>query len=292
MLDFHKLKVFVHVARCGSFSSTQLSLSPSVISRHISDLEANLNIDLFFRLSSGVSLTVDGEKFLKYSEQLLQNIDDIFLKIKNDKKEPSGDLTVQTPTHWSSTLLLRYLPEFTEKYPKINLNIIGDDKQVDFNSERPVVALLAYIPRDDSIIRRYIGEFNLKLFASNEYIATHSEPKSVADLDNHWMIASSGRNILFKELDWHLSLDKNKNEVRKPFLRTTDTLSAISAHCGIGTLAIENPWLKGLPIKNILPAINGPKLKVYYAYGKHLKNYKPVKLLADFISIKASEAVS
>ncbi|HET8869821.1 MAG TPA: LysR family transcriptional regulator, partial [Aquabacterium sp.] len=62
--DWNDLKYFLAVAREGGLSKAalQLGTSASTVSRHISALEARLNVRLFVRLTTGYLLTDVGSE--------------------------------------------------------------------------------------------------------------------------------------------------------------------------------------------------------------------------------------
>lgn len=64
--DYRSLAVFVAVADAGSLSAAgrRLKLSTSVISHHLSRLEAKLGVTLFFRSTRSLSLTPEGHAAL------------------------------------------------------------------------------------------------------------------------------------------------------------------------------------------------------------------------------------
>lgn len=66
-LDWDKLETFYYVAKAGSFAlaSKQLDIAQPAISRQIKILEEQLGVKLFYRTGRGLTLTPEGEKFLK-----------------------------------------------------------------------------------------------------------------------------------------------------------------------------------------------------------------------------------
>ena len=73
------LKYAVEVARLGSINKAaeQLFVAQPNLSRYIKNLETELGIVIFKRTSRGMTLTPDGETFVRYAAQVLNQIDDI-----------------------------------------------------------------------------------------------------------------------------------------------------------------------------------------------------------------------
>ena len=70
---FQAMQVFREVAARGGFAAAARSLntSPPSVSRLISELEADLGVRLFHRSTRNVSLTEEGEVFLRKGVALL-----------------------------------------------------------------------------------------------------------------------------------------------------------------------------------------------------------------------------
>ena len=80
-MDITKYEAFLYAADLGSFSAAaeKLSYTPAGISHMVENIEQSLDITLFNRHSSGVSLTENGRELLPHiraivrDEQLLKN---------------------------------------------------------------------------------------------------------------------------------------------------------------------------------------------------------------------------
>lgn len=85
------MKYAVEVAKVGSLnkaSETLLVATPN-ISRSIKELEGDLGINIFERTAKGVTLTPEGEEFINYAKELLNQIDQVenFYKKGTSKKQ-------------------------------------------------------------------------------------------------------------------------------------------------------------------------------------------------------------
>lgn len=73
-LDRRDIRIYLAVHRYGSIraASDQLGLAPSVVSRQIADLEAQLGVTLFERSSKGVRLTDAGNLVLEHARHVVE----------------------------------------------------------------------------------------------------------------------------------------------------------------------------------------------------------------------------
>ncbi len=73
-MELSKIKAFFYAAKSKSFSGTKLLTSPSVINRHVQDLENQFNLKLFFRTNKGLVLTKPGEFLFKETEDIIEKL--------------------------------------------------------------------------------------------------------------------------------------------------------------------------------------------------------------------------
>ncbi len=79
------MKYAAEVARIGSINKAaeQLYIAQPNLSRCIKELEADLGIVIFDRTFKGMTLTPEGEDFIRYAQKVLNQIDDIERMYKN-----------------------------------------------------------------------------------------------------------------------------------------------------------------------------------------------------------------
>ncbi|MBO5946070.1 MAG: LysR family transcriptional regulator [Clostridia bacterium] len=84
-MNISHIKYAVEVARLGSLNKAAESLLTAQpnISRSIKELEADLGITIFTRSAKGMVLTPEGEEFIGYAKNILQQIDDVEMLYKN-----------------------------------------------------------------------------------------------------------------------------------------------------------------------------------------------------------------
>jgi len=78
------------IADCGSFSAAAKTLfvSQSTLSAAIKDLEEELDVKLFSRTNRGVSLTVDGEDFVRNARDIVERADHLESRYQHRKYAP------------------------------------------------------------------------------------------------------------------------------------------------------------------------------------------------------------
>lgn len=280
-MDLNKLNAFYKTVQAGSISQAQLPISASVVSRHIKDLEEHFGVSLFSRVNGKLTLTPAGEILAKQAERIFFAIDDTTRKLEREKANPSHDLTIITPNFWASGVVIHYIKRFLDAYPEMTVRIVSDDRNPEF-SFKEEVAILPYIPKQDNCIKKFLLSFNLKLYASKNYLEQFGTPNTVDDLQHHRLIASSTRSDFLQDINWHLRLCGNKE--LKPYLIADHLFSAVSEGLGITTLAAENVHLKECDhLQEVLPDVKGPSVNAYLIYPEFLKDSPGVVLFKKFL---------
>src|SRR5215472_14501281 len=95
-MDFDQLKTFLTVARFNSFSraAEKCFRTQPAISSQIRSLEDEIGVKLFDRSGGKVALTLAGKAFQKYAEETMAAQREIFNKIKELERVPTGDIIV------------------------------------------------------------------------------------------------------------------------------------------------------------------------------------------------------
>ncbi len=296
MMDWDKLRVFVAVAHHSSFTKAGvvLHLSPSSVSRQISDLEYSLKSTLFNRHSRGVTLTESGEILLKTAEEVYSRLDETENALKLDRNEPAGPLKITTTHALSSGWLTIYLKEFLELYPHIELTIIGNDEELDLKVRQADVAIRTAVSHQTELHHLYLTTFHLQLYASPAYLKKFGTPETLDDLNNHRLIVF-GDNVIspFGNINWLLNVGlKPGQSPRVPYLRINSTYGLRRcAEEGLGIIAMSREYAEGenLTLVHVLPKVLGPQVKVYYVFPESLSTVRRFTVLGEFLRKKIIE---
>lgn len=123
-MDTELLKEFVMLAKYLNFRETaeRLNLSQPTLSRHISQLEADLQTQLFERGKQFVRLTTIGQAFLPQAQKVIDSVDAAMACISDLRKGHTGQLTVGYKLPYGVSVWGMTLGAFTERYPEIVLD--------------------------------------------------------------------------------------------------------------------------------------------------------------------------
>src|SRR6516165_11851923 len=129
-MEMHQLRYFVAIARTGSFSraAEQCFVSQPSLSQQIQKLEKSLGQRLFDRLGRRAALTDAGRLLLERAEAILETVDDVQRRLRDDDPQ-GGSLSVGAIPTIAPYLLPRILPAFLKKYPRVEMTIQEDVTQ-------------------------------------------------------------------------------------------------------------------------------------------------------------------
>lgn len=290
-MNLDKLRIFHHAGMAKSFTNCGLHLSPSAISRHISDLEYSLKVKLFVRHPKGMSLTPEGERLLETCHSVFRELEDIKSTLSDDAQEPEGVLKVTTPSGWISPILVRMVKPFLADNPGIRLHLKSFDGIPNFSRSEADIALLPFIPDDPNLLGEKIMTFHLGLFASAEYLDKYGVPKTPEDLKGHRLVSYGDHEHPMMHINWLLGLGVPDGQTHEPYLTVNNLYYAGEAGYGIVTLAKENMLLRKNPLVPVLPDLEGPTVDACCVYPKHLEKSKRVQTFLHYIK-KETQALS
>lgn len=120
-VSLQALKAFESAARRGSFklAAEELSLTPTAISHHISNLESRLNINLFHREARRIALTETGKTLASATSDGFRKIESALEEVKM----VGSVVRVTTTSSLAAMVLIPSLQEFSQANPNISMEI-------------------------------------------------------------------------------------------------------------------------------------------------------------------------
>ena len=185
--DLNKLNTFVRVAERRSFTkaAADLRTTPSVISKHMKELEEALGFSLLNRSTHGIVLTDAGEGLFQSCLQMLSKLDGYVVEARNLQKGPVGTLRVQAPGDYARCVLAPVISEFAGRHPglRIHLFVATDNSStVDDGFDVIVASTKPSLP---GLVDRDLGAIQHVVCASPDYFRRFGRPKTPQDLREH-----------------------------------------------------------------------------------------------------------
>jgi DNA-binding transcriptional LysR family regulator len=124
-MDLTQLRAFVTVAREGNLTraAERLHLTQPAVSLQIKSLQASLNLQLFHRTPSGMSLTDDGAKLLPFAERVMESVAEFRQGAAALHSTLSGTLAIGTILDPEFIRLGAFLKRLVETYPQLSTQL-------------------------------------------------------------------------------------------------------------------------------------------------------------------------
>jgi len=124
-MDLIQLRAFVTVAREGNLTraAERLHLTQPAVSLQIKSLQASLQLQLFHRTPSGMSLTDDGAKLLPFAERVMESVAEFRQGAAALHSTLSGTLAIGTILDPEFIRLGAFLKRLVETYPQLSTQL-------------------------------------------------------------------------------------------------------------------------------------------------------------------------
>jgi len=178
---------FVAAAEARSFrvAARKLGLTPSAVSKAVTRLEARLGLRLLNRTSRQVSLTEEGEGFLRGCQEAVTSVRLAEERVLQTHRVPRGRLTVSLPLLIGKLTVLPALKQFCERYPALSLHVSLTDRVLSLGDENVDVAVRVGALPDSRLSFRKLRDVRWVTVAAPTYLAQRGTPRTPAELASH-----------------------------------------------------------------------------------------------------------
>jgi len=285
------LEVFVAVAERGSFSKAaeDLNLSNSAVSKQVAALEERLGARLLNRTTRRVSLTDVGQAYWERARAVLADLEEADAAAASLHDEARGVLKMSVPFSFSLSHLPPVIADFMAAHPKLEIDLVLNDRFVDIVDEGFDVAIRIGELADSSLKARRIAPVRRVLAASPAFLDAVGRPDTPEDLNGDWCLRYSiGGDTLELERESTPGETAARIKTSGPLrVNNGDMIrEAMLRDVGIASLPtfIIGEDLKSGALERVLPDWCARTIAMYAVYppGKALS--AKVRLLIDFLA--------
>lgn len=187
-IPFPQLQSFLAVARAKSFSggARELGVSRSAVSQGVAQLEESLGVVLLARTTRSVSLTNAGQRLLELAGPAFAQTRAALDEVAAKPGEVVGRVRLSVPRSAFFFVIEPVLPVFRERHPRIQLELVFDDRRVDVVGEGfdAGIRLSEFIERD-MVSVRLTDSFRFVVVGAPSYLEKHGTPQRPEDLLHH-----------------------------------------------------------------------------------------------------------
>lgn len=276
-----KLKTFITVIEQHSFAKAakKLNLSRASVTRHIQELEDELQVTLLIRSTRHLSLSEQGEAFHRYALDMLTLHEEALDTLQQKQHRIEGHLKIGLPFSILDRFSESFIATISQNYPELSIEIIQGNHLHDLlSSQFDIVIHCGPLP-DINAYYEKIADWQIALCAAPAYLKQHGTPKQLKALEKH---------ALLDHADNHTGCWRFKHETI-----AINSRLRINSSTALRTLAEQGLGIVYLPSFTIARALERgtltPLLRtswrdpmaVYALYPEKKRHHKKIRLIVD-----------
>ena len=204
--DSSTLELFVRVSALGAIGKAgrEFGLSATAATQRIKGLEKELGAKLFNRTTRVVTLTAEGELFLRHAARILASFEEARTDLSGGLKNIRGQLRVTSSASFGRRYIAPHVAEFMRCYPEVSVHLELSDSIVDIVEHGFDLALRIGSLESSTLKARKLADNHRQLVASPGYLAAAGTPQVPQDLLKHNCLVLAGNR------KWQLRDTSNK----------------------------------------------------------------------------------
>ncbi|HVJ41965.1 MAG TPA: LysR family transcriptional regulator [Dongiaceae bacterium] len=271
-LDWEDLRYFAALAHHGSLSAAarQLGVNHATVARRLAALEACLGQHLFERRPQGYVLTGAGQRVLAASRQMEAAAG----KLDREdaaKGEAGGIVRLTTIRSFADGFLVPHLAEFARQYPRIEIDLITESRNMSLDRREVDIALRFGRPQRGGFLVRHAGSLDFRLYAT----------KRVRKNPEAGLITFDEGGVALPEAQCLKRLTAGRAVV---FRSNSQTAQAAAAAAGMGMALLPDFLARHYPA---LVPVDLPETHlrrdIWLLIRKEQRQLRRIRLLADFL---------
>lgn len=186
----NEMATFVKVVETESFSETarQLGSTPSAVSRAIARLERALGTRLLHRTTRKLRLSESGQQVYERCVDMVNAAQAVMENSGQFHIEPQGIIRISVPKAVGHFMLHPHLPEFLALYPKIDIQLLLEDRYIDLIDDGVDLAIRITEQPPGGLMGRKLIDIDHLICATPEYLQKNGIPQHPHDLKQHQCI--------------------------------------------------------------------------------------------------------
>ncbi|WP_374652027.1 LysR family transcriptional regulator [Dongia sp.] len=166
-LEWNDYRVVLAIQRTGGLApaARALGVNHATVFRQVNAMEARLGARLFDRHRSGYGLTAVGEVALAAAEAMEVQVLAAERRMAGGDLSLTGTIRVTAPDDMVQRLLLPLFVDFRERYPKIELEVIVENRFLNLSRREADVALRPTAAAPEAMTGINIGPLHMALYA-------------------------------------------------------------------------------------------------------------------------------
>jgi DNA-binding transcriptional LysR family regulator len=296
--EMSELRLFVKMVAAGSLAETARRLDASLpgMSRRLAAMEARLGVRLIDRGTRHFTVTEEGSLLYERGVRIIADLDAAEAEVAAKISSPQGHVRVGTLMEIGRRWFAPLIAEFSKRYPRISIELVLNDSQVDVLGDDLDIGLLIDQPTDGNMICRPLLSSRRVACASPEYIAEHGAPETPEDLLRHNCIRLVRGRHVFDQ--WTFAENGKPREVQVQGTLMTNNSEVMHGWGLMGRgIIFKALWdiddqLKAGHLVEVLAPFAHNVINLYVVYPTRMHLPPRVRVLIDFIFASINDSIS
>ncbi|MBS0454252.1 MAG: LysR family transcriptional regulator [Proteobacteria bacterium] len=261
---------FLGVLDEGSLSgaSRALDITQPTVGRHVGALETALEVVLFTRSQTGFLPTEAARSLEPHARAMAVAAAALERAAQGQGAGIVGTVRVTASEMLGVEVLPPILARLQDEHPGLRIELSLSDRVQNLLARESDIAVRGFRPDQEQLVVQRVGEVQLGLHASKEYLARHGTPKTVADLRPHRLVGFDADTPYLRQARKDFPMWR-----REAFAVRCDSdcaqLSMLRAGGGIGICQV--PLARSHGLRRVLPEVNVP-LPMWLAMHEDLRS--------------------
>jgi DNA-binding transcriptional LysR family regulator len=284
MNNWDDLRFLLATVRQASFARAGrlLGVDATTVGRRVSALEKAVQARLVERMPDGVRATPAGSRLVALAEEMEARL----AVLERTLADASGHITGRvrvTAGDGFAPLLVAAAGRLRRIHPGLDLELMFDARSLDLVRGEADLALRTLRPSDLSLAARKLGALSYGCYASEAYIASHGEPRSLAELSRHALVGLDTSLEKSPDMRWLKSHGFERFGVRTN--SAVALLDAVAAGLGVALL-VRVLASQRMGLRRLLPREPLPSLPVWLVYRSDERRAPRVRAVADALMLE------
>lgn len=280
-MDWNLIRSYLMVAEHGSTlaAARHLEVTQSTISRHLSELERQLSVQLFDRRKTGLVLTDKGRELLSFAAQMDSVADNLQAQASHYSSSVSGSVRVSGSEVLAVDVLPHCLHTLLNENPELQIEIVASNEASNLLTREADIALRMFAPQQQDLVSRHLLDLPVAFYAHESYIEKHGLPQSMNEFSTHRFIGFDV-NTLFIDGARQMGIKLK----REDFQIRTDSISVQNkcATAGLGLVVMQDKLASEIDgMIKISLGFDVPPLPLYIVAQQELRASRKLRVVYD-----------
>jgi DNA-binding transcriptional LysR family regulator len=282
--DWALVRSFVAVLDAGSLTAAarRTGMHQPTLSRHIAELEAQLQVPLFERTGRGVVPTAAALAIADDARRMQADAQALALVLAGRRAATTGTVRITTSHVAATWLLPPLLARLQAEEPGIQVELVGSDALSNLLRREADIAVRMVRPEQASLVARRLGLVGIGAYAHERYLRRAGVPESPEALLRHTLIGHVSNDVILRGFR-AAGLPATRDSFA---LRTDDQVSygrLVEVGAGIGF--VPHLTARGWPgVRQVLPELAIPPLPCWLAVHREIRGNPVVRRVYDFLA--------